>query len=45
MQDVVLDEYMYLPESLKAETRSKRGDEVRKHVEASTAIPGKILAH
>ena len=35
---VVWDEY--LPESLKAETRSKRGKEVRRRVEPSTAIPG-----
>ena len=32
--------YMYLPESLKAETRSKRGKEVRRQVEPSTTIPG-----
>ena len=40
MQDVVWDEYMYLPESVKAETRSKREKEVRRRVETSTAIPG-----
>ncbi len=35
--DVVWDEY--LPESLKAETRSKRGNGVRRRVELSNAIP------
>ena len=35
--DVVCDEY--LPDSLKAETRSKRGKGVRQHVEACNAIP------
>ena len=35
---VVWDEY--LPDSLKAETRSKRGKEVRRRVEPSNAIPG-----
>ena len=35
--DVVWDEY--LPDSLKAETRSKRGKGVRRRVEPSTAIP------
>jgi len=29
----------YHPESLKAETRSKRGKGVRRHIEPSTAIP------
>ena len=37
--DVVWDEYF--PESLKAETRRKRGKGVRKRVEPSSAIPGK----
>ena len=37
--DVVWDEYH--PESLKAETRSKRGKGVRRGVAPSTAIPGK----
>ncbi len=36
--DVVWDEY--LTESLKAETRSKRGKGVRRRVEPSSAIPG-----
>lgn len=36
--DVVWDEYF--PESLKAETRSKRGKGVRRRVEPSSAIPG-----
>ena len=36
--DVVWDEYH--PESLKAETRSKSGKGVRRHVAPSTAIPG-----
>ena len=36
--DVVWDEYH--PESLKAETRSKRGKGVRRRAEPSTAIPG-----
>ena len=36
--DIGWDEY--LPEILKAETRSKRGKEVRRRVEPSTAIPG-----
>jgi len=35
--DVVWDEY--LPDSLKAETRSTRGKGVRRRVEPSTAIP------
>ena len=37
--DVVWDEYF--PESLKAETRRKRGKGVRRRVEPSSAIPGK----
>jgi len=36
--DVVWHEHH--PESLKAETRSKRGKGVRRRVEPSTAIPG-----
>lgn len=36
--DVVWDEY--LPDSLKAETRSKRGEGVRRRVEPCNAIPG-----
>ena len=36
--DVVWDEYF--PESLKAETRSKRGKGVRRRVEPSSVIPG-----
>ena len=36
--DVVWDEYF--PESLKAETRSKRGKGVRRRVELHNAIPG-----
>ncbi|KAK1890957.1 50S ribosomal protein L25 [Dissostichus eleginoides] len=36
--DVVWDEYF--PESLKAETRSKRGKGVHRHVEPSSVIPG-----
>ncbi|KAI9546160.1 hypothetical protein NQZ68_029395 [Dissostichus eleginoides] len=36
--DVVWDEYF--PESLKAETRSKRGKGVHRHVEPSIVIPG-----
>ena len=36
--DVVWDEYH--PDSLKSETRSKRGKGVRRRVEPSTAIPG-----
>ena len=36
--DVVADEY--LPDSLKAETRSKRGKGVRRRVGACNAIPG-----
>jgi len=38
--DVVWDEYH--PESLKAETRSKRGKGVRTHIEPSTTIPGNL---
>lgn len=37
--DIVWD--VYLPDSLKAETRSKRGKGIRRRVEASSAIPGK----
>ena len=36
--DIVWDEYR--PDSLKAETRVKRGKGVRRRVEASTPIPG-----
>ncbi len=36
--DIVWD--VYLPESLKADTRSKRGKGVRRRVESSSAIPG-----
>lgn len=36
--DVVWDEY--IPESLKAQTRSKRGKGIRRRVEPSSAIPG-----
>ncbi|KAF3856956.1 hypothetical protein F7725_017679 [Dissostichus mawsoni] len=36
--DVVWDEYF--SESLKAETRSKRGKGVHRHVEPSSVIPG-----
>ena len=36
--DVVWDEYM--PDSLKADTRTKRGKGIRRRVEPSSAIPG-----
>lgn len=37
--DIMWD--VYLPDSLRAETRSKRGKGIRRRVELSSAIPGK----
>ena len=36
--DIIWDKYV--PESLKADARSKRGKGVRRHVESSSAVPG-----